>query len=327
MAPRTRRPVAHRPIYAYWTGPPNEAACTNCGMWGHLPSEYFENKTRHDRIARCVPNDEIATQFGILDEWKALQAAKQSQDTQMQDTSHEVTSAASNVPLPAIPLADFADKVEELLRRHLAALKEGYDTSLANLVKVVLELKETVEELSVQNRAHQTQLSDVSAGRPGYTTVSHAASQTPPPPPPPLASAETTATPPEVTVRSKRRRAGPPSATVQPAKQPRTISPPPSLMHSKHAGPSTALVSMRPDPETQPAPGNPEADAPPSGGTEAEGGWKKVERKKRRRPSGCSTENDKRGSAPSRAQVARGEGVSINVFIGGAADTKRYRPR
>jgi hypothetical protein len=232
MAPRTRRPAAHRPIYSYWTGPPNEAACTKCGMWGHLPSECSEDETRHQRIARCVQNEEIATQFGILDEWKALQAAKQSQDTQMQDTSHEVTSAAPNVPLPAIPLADFADKVEELLGRHLAALKEGYDASLANLVKVVLELKETVEELSVQNRALQTQLSGPQRDAPRYTTVSHAASQTPPLPPPPLAPAETTttATPPEGTARSKRRRSGPPSPTVQPAKQARTISPPPSLM-------------------------------------------------------------------------------------------------
>ncbi|KAA8892917.1 hypothetical protein FN846DRAFT_1008305 [Sphaerosporella brunnea] len=189
----------------------------------------------------------------------------------MQNTSPEVPSATPTVPPPAIPLADFAHTVEELLGRHLAALKEGYDTSLANLVKVVLELRETAEELSVQSRALQTQLSGPQRDAPRYRTLLHAASQTPPLPPPPLAPAETTATPPEVTARPKRRRSGPPSPTVQPAKQEIIIFPPPSLMHSKHAGASTALVSIQADPETQPAPGNPEADAPPSGGTEAEG--------------------------------------------------------
>ncbi|KAA8914180.1 hypothetical protein FN846DRAFT_902300 [Sphaerosporella brunnea] len=123
---------------------------------------------------------ESATCGRVLDEWKALRAVERPQDTQMQDASPAVLSAAPTVPPPAIALADFANRVVELVGRHLAALKEGYDTRLANLFKLVLELKETIEDLLVQKRPLQTQRSGASMGRPRNPTVSHAASQTPP---------------------------------------------------------------------------------------------------------------------------------------------------
>ncbi|KAA8897060.1 hypothetical protein FN846DRAFT_910516 [Sphaerosporella brunnea] len=129
----------------------------------------------------------------------------------MQDTSRKAISATSTVPPRAIPLAAFANMVEELLGRHLVARKDGSDTSLPDLVKVVLKLQETIEERSVQNRTLQSQLSGPRQDGSGDTTVSHAASQTPP----------------EVATRPKHRRSGPPSPIVQHPKYARTISPHP----------------------------------------------------------------------------------------------------
>ncbi|KAA8892956.1 hypothetical protein FN846DRAFT_914650 [Sphaerosporella brunnea] len=135
----------------------------------HLHSSSLTRQKRLDGIRTA----EIAMKFGIIDEWKAPWAAKQSQDTHMRDASPEVTSAA-----PALPLADFAKK-------------EGYDPSLAKLVQVVLELKESTEELSVQNSAVQAQLSETP--RVGDASPDAAPTSAP------LASAEPTATPPAVT--------------------------------------------------------------------------------------------------------------------------------
>jgi type IV secretory pathway VirB10-like protein len=248
-----------------------------------------------------------------------------------QTTDAEMQELGSDFP-PAPPLPT---DIEGLLGRHFAALKEGYDASLANLVKIVLELTGTVKKLSAQNGELLVRLKGLEAKSPRTTAVSHGVTQTSPPPrvansatqalpappPPPVtATAKTPAAPP-VATKSKRKRCEPSSPAQQPTKHAREISPPPSLMHSKHAGPSDALVSVRPTPGTRDAP----APSAPRDEAEAKEGWKKVERKKRRRPSGRTAAQSAGKSVPSWAQVAGDGAVCFNFYIGGGAGNTKPR--
>jgi hypothetical protein len=80
-------------------------------------------------------------------------------------------------------------------------------------------------------------------------------------------------------------------------------------MHSKHAGPSVTTGPTQPPPTT--------SEPPRVDSVETEEGWKKVERKrwkgKREKKVGPA------GGVPTWADIARGGGVSVNVFIGGGA--------
>jgi hypothetical protein len=140
------------------------------------------------------------------------------------------------------------------------------------------------------------------------------AATTPPPPPVTLTPAPLPRAP------SKRKRMGSQSPH-QPAKQMRDTSPTPTLMHSKHAGPSVSTVSTAPvqPPRT--------TSEPPRG--DAEEGWKKVERKKRKGKSRMEKKGGHRsaGGVPTSADIARGGGVSINVFIGAGAGYTKPKAR
>jgi hypothetical protein len=132
---------------------------------------------------------------------------------------------------------------------------------------------------------------------------------TPPPPPPPPA---TPTSPPRAP--SKRRRTGSQSPR-QPTKQVRDTSPTPTLVHSKHAGPSVTTVPVQPPPTTS---------EPPRGDTEE--GRKKVERKKGKGEREKKVGTWSAGGVPTWADRTRGGGVSVNVFIGAGADYTTRRP-
>jgi hypothetical protein len=80
-------------------------------------------------------------------------------------------------------------------------------------------------------------------------------------------------------------------------------------MHSKHAGP-VASVTTEP---TQPPPTT--SEPPRVDSVETEEGWKKVERKRWKGKREKKVGTRSAGDVPTWADIARGGGVSVNVFI------------
>jgi hypothetical protein len=121
--------------------------------------------------------------------------------------------------------------------------------------------------------------------------------------------------------RPKRKRTGPQSPH-QPTKQMRDTSPTHTLMHSKHAGPSTRVMTEPIQlPPTTPNPARLDS-------VETEEGWKKVERRKGKGKREKKVGNRSAGGVPTWADIARGRGVSVNVFIGaGATPSRRHAGR
>jgi hypothetical protein len=92
-------------------------------------------------------------------------------------------------------------------------------------------------------------------------------------------------------------------------------------MHSKHAGP-VASVTTGP---TQPPPTT--SEPPHVDSVETEEGWKKVERKRWRGKREKKVGTRSAGGVPTWADIARGGGVSVNVFIGAGADYTKPKAR
>ncbi|KAA8902689.1 hypothetical protein FN846DRAFT_986427 [Sphaerosporella brunnea] len=234
----------------------------------------------------------------VLAEWTEYHP-EQTTDAEMQE------SGSDSPPAPPLPT-----DIEGLLGRHFAALKEGYDASLAKLVTIVLELKGTVEKLSAQNGELLVRLKGLEAKNPRTTTVSHGVTQTSPRPGREFGHPGAARTP-APTRNGNGGNAG--SSTCCDEVETQTLR--------AHAGPSDALVSVRPTPGTRDA----LALSAPRDEAEAKEGWKKVERKKRRRPSGRTVAQSAGKSVPSWAQVAGDGAVCFNFYIGGGAGNTKPR--
>jgi hypothetical protein len=87
-------------------------------------------------------------------------------------------------------------------------------------------------------------------------------------------------------------------------------------MHSKHAEPSVATEPIQPPPTTSDPPRR-----------ETEEGWKKVERKRGKGKREKKVGTRSAGGVPTWADIARGGGVSVNVFIGAGADYTKSKAR
>jgi hypothetical protein len=177
---------------------------------------------------------------------------------------------------------------------------------VAALAAIVTDIRDTIRFLTAENGGLRHELQTV---RKKMGELTRAAT-TPPPPPVTL----TPAPPPRAPYKRKRMGSQSPH---QPAKPMRDTSPTRTLMHSKHAGPSISTLSTAP---VQP----PRTTSEPPRGDAAEG-WNKVERKKGKGKSPREKKGGYRsaGGVPTWADIARGGGVSVDVFIGaGAGYTK-----
>jgi hypothetical protein len=193
------------------------------------------------------------------------------------------------------------------MRRTLDEVK----AEVATLAATVTEMRDTIKSLSAQNGGLRGELQ---TAHEKLSELTRAATVPPPPPPPPA-----TPTPPPPAL-SKRKRTGSQSPR-QPTKQARDTSPTPTLMHSKHAGP-VASVTTGP---TQPPP--PTSEPPCVDSVETEEGWKKVERKRWKGKREKKVGTRSAGGVPTWADIARGGGVSVNVFIGAGADYTKPKAR
>jgi regulator of replication initiation timing len=194
--------------------------------------------------------------------------------------------------------------VEDILRQlrptheQLLKIVEESRAEVATLAATVAEMRDTIKSLTAENGGLRNQLQ---TAREELGALARASTPTPP-----------------ARAPSKRKRTESQSPHQQPTKQVRHTSPTPTLMHSKHAGPSVTTVPVQPPPTT--------AD-PPRGDTEE--GWKKVERRKGKAKGKREKKVGARptGGVPTWADIARGGGVSVNVFLGGGAGYTKPKAR
>jgi hypothetical protein len=91
-------------------------------------------------------------------------------------------------------------------------------------------------------------------------------------------------------------------------------------MHTNHAGPVASLTTG----PTQPPP---TSEPPRVDSVETEEGWKKVEKKRWKGKREKMVGTRSAGSVSTWADIARGGGVSVNVFIGAGADYTKAKAR
>jgi regulator of replication initiation timing len=261
--------------------------CRNCGYW---PDEHPE------RHAQAVPSP-------ANEQTKRIAPSPANEQTERIVPSH-VDEVKNHFDAGFKRLVD--DILRELRPTHEQLLKvvEESRAEVATLAATVAELRDTIKSLTAENGGLRNELQ---TAREAVSALTRA-STTPPPPP-------ATPTPP-ARAPSKRKRTESQSPR-QPTKQARDTSPTPTLMHSKHAGPSVATGPTQPPPTT--------SQPPRVDSVETEEGWKKVERKrwkgKREKKVGPA------GGVPTWADIARGGGVSVNVFIGGGVGYTKPKAR
>jgi uncharacterized coiled-coil protein SlyX len=151
-------------------------------------------------------------------------------------TRFSPTSTFLSFPPRTLPLQQLQPAHENFLK-----VVEDSRAEVAALAATVTEMRDTIKRLSARNGGLRNELQKA---RKKFGENTRAAI-TPPPPP------TTPAPPPRAP--SKRKRTGP-QAPHQPAKQARDTSPAPTLMHSKHAGPSVTTVPVQLPPTTSEPP-------------------------------------------------------------------------
>jgi hypothetical protein len=199
-------------------------------------------------------------------------------------------------------------------QKNLLKVAQESRAEVAALAATVTEMRDAIKSLSAQNEGLRNELQ---TAHEKLSELTRAATVLPPPPPPPPPPATPTPPPPAL---SKRKRTGSQSPR-QPTKQARDTSPTPTLMHSKHAGP-VASVTTGP---TQPPPTT--SEPPRVDSVETEEGWKKVERKRWKGKREKKVGTRSAGGVPTWADMARGGGVCVNVFIGAGADYTKPKAR
>jgi hypothetical protein len=282
----------------------------------------------HSQPHCFLPDDVDCDACGKTSPW-SVTAAWYCVQCKIVKTRHPPSpSTASVVPTPAEKYQIVPPYVEELkdhfdagsqklidailqqlrpVHEHLLKSVEESRAEVAALAATVTEMRDTIKSLTAENGGLCNQLQ---TAREELGALARA-STTPLPPPTPT---------PPARAPSKRKRTESRSPHLQPTKQVRDTSPTPTLMHSKHAGPSVTTVPAQPPPTTA---------VPPRGDTEE--GWKKVERRKGKGKGKGKREKKvgarSTGGVPTWADIARGGGVSVNVFLGGGAGYTKPKAR